>query len=267
MGSRGTFNRNIVPITFPDHGRSVEKIFQEQLRQALSALGLSEIRSDLITNEFFSFDIMTYPRFSPLRNKRNVVYLETATPMPIDDTLFEEVNLLHKERFACGLARNVAEKAMLLSHTTATVVSALVTLGPSEYFVISKTFRGKPEKREKVQVDCCLCNRTLQEGISFVENLYSLILGKKIRIYLRSDFYYFAEPSFSFEVAFEETDSKYLLGSGGFMREGIVNLLNKMYPHKKVRNILFVGFPYQKLLNLKVGKTIDDWNVDYNSIK
>jgi phenylalanyl-tRNA synthetase alpha subunit len=265
MTKQTVLNKNITPAIFPEHGGNSEKVFQERLRQILLNLSLREVKSSFITNEFYSFDILGFPQYLMLRTKKNILYYEENEIQQINDGLFESIKLLHKERFGYDLDRHVSEKSMLLSHTTSTIVESLINFGPDELFVISKTFRSKSEKAEKTQVDICLRDRTLPEVISFVENLYEILLNRKIKIRLTSDFYFFCEPSFSFEVSLEGSDKKFLLGSGGFIRDECLNLINKKHSKDKARNIIFIGFPYQKILNMVLGEKFDNWNIDYNT--
>ncbi len=263
--NKNFLNKDIVPTVFAERGGNSEKIFQERLRQVLISLGLKEIESSFVTNEFCSFDVLTFPQYSLLRTKKNILYFEEGKTKQINDDLFEDIKLVHKERFGYNLDRYTSEKTMLLSHTTETIMESLIKFGPDEVFVISKTFRSKPEKAEKTQVDICLRDRTLPEVIAFVENLYEILLNKKVKICLTSDFYFFCEPSFSFEISLEGSGKKFLLGSGGFMREECLNLINKNHFKEKAKNIIFIGFPYQKILNMLLGEEYNNWNIDYNN--
>lgn len=258
-------NKEVIPIIFPDHGESPEKAFQRMLKKILSDFGLSEIRANFITNEFYSFDALGFPQYSLFRTNKNIVYLKEKVALHVDDRLFEDIKILHRGRFGYDLERLVSEQAMLISHTTSTVMEFLMNSGPDEIFVISKTFRGKAERMEKTQVDICLRNRTLPEVISFVENLYEIILNKKIKIRTISDFYFFCEPSFSFSAKLGESNKEIMLGSGGFMREEELTLLNKKFGENN-KNIIFIGFPYQKILNLSLGEDSNNWNANYNKI-
>lgn len=255
-------NKNIIPINFPDRGEHPEKIFQHKLRNLLASFGLKEIESKLIVDEFTSFDQLLFPQFSSVRTKKNVIYVKGKTKK-INKNLFNGIAEAHLNRFGYQLNRKISERSMLLSHTTASIVDYLIDLKPMEIFIISKTFRAKKERREKTQVDFTLINRTLPEVMAFIDILYSQILNKKIKIEITPDFYYFAEPSFSFKAKIGENKIK--LGSGGFMRNEILNLINKGNK-TRIKSIVFIGLPYQKLLNLSLGKKYDDWGVDYNKL-
>jgi phenylalanyl-tRNA synthetase alpha subunit len=150
---------------------------------------------------------------------------------------------------------------MLLSHTTASIADFLIAFKPIEIFTISKIFRAKKERREKTQIEITLIDRNLSETMAFICNLYSQMLNQKVKIQILSDFYYFCEPSFSFKATIN--GDEIMLGSGGFVRQEILNLINKR--HKtNFKSIIFLGFPYQKILNLSLGKKYNAWETDYN---
>lgn len=257
-------NKDIAPFTFSDRGENLEKSFQRRLRAVLSNFGLREITAHLITNEFYSFDALLVPQYSPLRTDRNIVYLKERGGRKIESDLFEEFKIMHKRRFGYDLNRQVSKQTMLLSHTTSPIAEFLINYGPDEMFVISKTFRRKQEKMEKTQIDICLCDRPLPEVISFIEILYEIMLNKKVKINLTSDFYYFCEPSFTFTACQGENGKEIALGSGGFLHEEELSLINKKYGSGR-KNIIFIGLPYQKLLNLALGEGCSNWNIDYNN--
>lgn len=269
MGTPMKLNKDIIPIKFSERGEHPEKKFQDKLRNLLLSFKLTETGYELITNEFYSFDVLIFPQYSPVRTNKNIIYLKRRDGKEIDHELFEKIKMIHKTRFGYDLNLKISKQKILLSHTTSLIMESLVNFGPNELFSISKIFRNKDERKEKTQIDICLCNRSIPEVITFMENLYSSLLNKRIGIKLTSNFHYFCEPSFSFSCHFKDKgkSNKIVLGTGGFMRDNLVQLLNEKYPSKRVDNVVLIGFPYQKILNLSLGQKYDNWDIDYNHIK
>ena len=108
MINQNNINKNIVPITFPDYGENLEKIFQRKLKKILSNFNLKEIKANLITSEFSSFDVLTFPQYSLLRTDKNIIYLEGGKVQKIKNELFKKIKTLHKNRFGYDLDRKIS---------------------------------------------------------------------------------------------------------------------------------------------------------------
>lgn len=94
-----------------------------------------------------------------------------------------------------------------------------------------------------------------------MEKLYAHLLLQPSEIGITSDFYYFLEPSFSFKL--RQQDTYIPFGSAGYMRESTLNIVRNK-TSAPVESIIFIGIPYLKLLNLRIGLPYNEFDLDYN---
>ena len=256
-------NANIVPIPPVEYGKHPETDLEEDLSKFMLGMGIQRVGAETAMTEHQVFDALGYPQYAPIRSNKHVVYVDSETDRDLECGCCDEVSALHRKRF--GYERNLekAKRIMLVSHTTAIAVKHLME-ELEEFFVISKTFRNKKERLEKSQIDLVLINRSLPELMAFLKALYSFLLQEQVELEATSDFYYFCEPSFSFLMS-NGKNSKLPMGSGGFMRQELLDIIT-FRTGQKADTVSFLGLPYQKLLNMRLGKDPFDYSIDYNSV-
>lgn len=264
MKEPGVLNPNIVPLKFPARGRHPETSLQGDIDTFFTQFGIQRVDMPIITTDFFTFDFLGMPEYSPVRSADNIIRLDdgATTDQETPPEIIDIIAKLHQMRFGLPLPSTDRNRNLLVSHTTAQLVANLCEHGPREIYTISKTFREKKEKREKTQVEAVLVDRSVPEIIAFVEKLYSCLTGNAVNLQLFSDFYYFLEPSFSFSTMVDGKARS--IGSAGFARTEVMDVMRRMHPDMNARTIAFVGIPYQKLLNLRLGEKFDNLDIDYN---
>jgi len=265
MKNPEVLNPDIVPLRFFARGEHPETSFQEDLDAFFFQFGVQRVDMPILTTDSFSFDFLGLPEYSPVRSDDSVLRFgeSVAADQDIPQDIIDIIHRLHQMRFGLPPRTEGQDRNMLVSHTTAQLIENLLKNGPREIYTISKTFREKKERREKTQVEAVLLDRSLPEIIAFMERLFSCLSRRQMNLQLFSDFYYFLEPSFSFSTMIG--GEARAMGSAGFVRAEVLEVIRKMHPNMSARAIAFVGIPYQKLLNLRLGERFDDFDIDYNS--
>jgi phenylalanyl-tRNA synthetase alpha subunit len=263
MSSSDTFNADIVPRPPCAYGIHPGTALEEDISKIMQAFGIRRVPPEVVMTEHQVFDVLQFPQYSPVRTQKNVVYVSgehghKQHPIEHDDA----ISHLHEQRFGYARDSEKAKRLMLCSHTTAILIKNLMS-NIEPIYTISKTYRNKKERREKTHAEIVLVDHSLPEVISFMQTIYSYLLQRVVELGVTADFYYFCEPSFSFSMP--QGSGSVPMGSGGYVREELLQLLSK-HSSVKPNAVALVVLPYQKILNMRIGKKPFDYTVDYNAI-
>ncbi|MFX0101364.1 MAG: phenylalanine--tRNA ligase subunit alpha [Candidatus Hodarchaeota archaeon] len=223
------------PRIFPGKIHPLVEIINK-IREIFFSMGFIEIRGPIIESAFFNFDALWQPQDHPAREMHDTFYLSNPAKAKLPAGKYvDAVAAAHENGFDTGSTgwgykwnKDIAQKTILRTHTTATTVRQLgkaiqegVKL-PLKVFSIDRVFRNE-------KVDFSHLAEFMQvEGIVIGENVTLADLrGTLVEFYkkmgfdkviTRPGFFPYTEPSMEISVYSKELNTWMEIGGSGIFR-------------------------------------------------
>ncbi len=230
----------------------------EKIRKIFQMMGFEEVQGDYVVSTFWDMDALFIPQDHPARELQDTFYLKKPERLEIED---EEYMMRVKDMHENGggisrgwqykWSREVAERAMLRTHTTVNSIRYLYEhrKPPVRMFSIGRVFRREnmdsthlPEftQIEGIYMDEDSNFRML---LGILKKFYSLMGFPTIRF--RPSYFPYTEPSLEVEVYY---NGEWLeLGGAGIFRPEVTEPLGIEYP------VLAWGLGLERLAMITLG--------------
>lgn len=251
--------QTFAPAVYPAKKHPLSRLGAE-IRKVFTDMGFTEFDEEYVQPSFWNLDILYIPQDHPARELQDTFYLEHPARIEMtDEALVEKIRSIHEnggDTGSCGWggkwSRDMAEQALLRTHTTVNTIKALAAhaKAPSKCFSISRIFRKESidstHLPEFTQIEGFILdeNANFDMLISLIREFYSKMGFDQIRI--RPAYFPYTEPSLELEVFFH---GKWMeLGGAGIFRPEVVAPFGIKTP------VLAWGFGFERLAMLK-------WNI------
>ncbi|MBT4870762.1 MAG: phenylalanine--tRNA ligase subunit alpha [Candidatus Diapherotrites archaeon] len=237
--------------------------FIKELRQKMVELGYTEMKSTLVTHEFYHFDGLYQPQNHPARTWTDTYQLKQPTHGKIANkkavaaikAAHENGGVSDSKGWGYTWDLQTAEKLMPPGHGTGFDIVELCKpcTVPGKYFVITRCFRpdvlDATHLLEFSQLDCFI----IGEGINFKHLLGQLELiareiGGAEKVKFFPDYYPFTEPSVQLSAYNPTVGWMEFAGGGVFRPEMLENL-----GYKKGTTAIAWGLGIDRLAMMKLG--------------
>ncbi len=252
----GTF----APSLYPAKKHPLSRLGDE-IRRMFTDMGFTEIDDEYVQPAFWDMDVLFVPQDHPARELQDTFYLERPSRICIEDEeLVRKVRDIHEHGGDTGSAgwggawsRDMAEQAMLRTHTTVNTISYVAAHpdAPAKAFSLSRIFRKESidstHLPEFTQIEGIIIDEkgNFDMLVSVIREFYSRLGFDRIRI--RPAYFPYTEPSLELEVFFY---GKWMeLGGAGIFRPEVVAPFGVKHP------VLAWGFGFERLAMLKWGIT------------
>ena len=234
-----------------------------RVRQVFLEMGFTQIKSPLVESSFWDFDALFQPQDHPARDMQDTFYVARPgrTDLP-DEALVNRVKEVHENGGQCGSLGwqykwdvELAKKAVLRTHTTATTVRALAKnpKGPGKVFVIGPVFRRETVDYKHLpvfhQVDGIIVDGqgSLSSLLGTLDAFYRKMGFEKFQF--RPAFFPYTEPSVEIFVWNEEHSDWIEMGGSGIFRPEVTEPLGCREP------VLAWGLGLERLAMFRLGLT------------
>lgn len=252
----GTF----APAVYPAKKHPLSRLGDE-IRRMFTDMGFTEIDDEYVQPAFWDMDVLFVPQDHPARELQDTFYLQNPSRIRVDDEdLLNKVREIHEHGGETGSSgwggewsRDMAEQAMLRTHTTVNTISYVAAHpdAPAKAFSLSRIFRKESidstHLPEFTQIEGIIIdeNGNFDMLVSVIKEFYSRLGFDRIRI--RPAYFPYTEPSLELEVFF---NGKWMeLGGAGIFRPEVVAPFGVKHP------VLAWGFGFERLAMLKWGIT------------
>ena len=232
----------------------------EEIREIFLGMGFEEISGKIVESSFWNFDALFVPQDHPAREMQDTFYLSKPEKISLDKRFVENVRIAHEGGiYSLGWRykwnEELAEKALLRTHTTAVTIKYLAMNGNKEakVFCIGRVYRKEKITYKHLpefhQVEGIVVgNVTFRDLIGILKEFYKRLGFEKIRF--RPSYFPYTEPSLEIEIFFERKNRWLELGGAGMFRPEVIRPFGVEY------NVLAWGLGLERLLMLKYD--IDD---------
>lgn len=251
-------------------------IIKNQVREVFHSLGFTEIRGPMVETAFYNFDCLYQPQDHPAREMHDTFYLKNPEKGDLPKQHFvDKIRAIHENGGDTGStgwqytwSPEIAQKALLRTHTTATTLRHLKTFAeqkenlPIKLFCIDRVFRNenldKTHLAELQQIDGIIIDKhaTLSDLIGQITTFYKKMGFKKV--ITRPGFFPYTEPSMEVSVYSEKHGWVEMGGSGIFRPE-----VTYAWGIKEPVRVLAWGLGLERLALLKLNR--DDIRDLYDS--
>ncbi len=231
-----TFAPTVHPGKLHPLGRLIQSI-----REIFFSLGFSEIEGDYIQSSFWNMDALFIPQDHPAREIQDTFYMSEPSMIDLPDDKVDLIKGVHENGGGTGSIgwgyqwkRDVAEKAMLRTHTTVNTIRYLAENpeSPLKVFGVGRVFRHEaidsthlPEFHQ-IEGIAMEEGASLQMLIGLLKEFYKLMGFPNIRI--RPSYFPYTEPSLEVDAEFR---GKWLeLGGAGIFRPEVTEPLGVKHP-------------------------------------
>ncbi|MFH1285204.1 MAG: phenylalanine--tRNA ligase subunit alpha [Candidatus Micrarchaeota archaeon] len=234
------------------------RTMNERMRAIFSELGFEEMKGEVVESSFWNFDALFQPQDHPARELADTFYLKTPEKLALpSDEIVARVKKAHEKGWKYKWKREIAEQAVLRTHTTAVSARYLVDTrdgkrkAPAKYFSIGKVYRNEATDykhlAEFFQVEGIVVweDASFADLLGILKEFYRKLGFEKIRF--RPSFFPYTEPSLEIEVWFEEKKAWLEFGGAGVFRPEVCIPLWGKYP------VLAWGLSLERPLMLKLG--------------
>ncbi len=252
--------QTFAPAVYPAKKHPLSRLGAE-VRQIFTDMGFTEFDGEYVQPAFWNLDILFIPQDHPARDLQDTFYLESPSKIHVDDEkLVQMVKEIHENGGDTGStgwggtwSREMAEQALLRTHTTVNTIKAISENSepPAKVFSISRIFRKESidstHLPEFTQIEGFIIdeNANFDMLVSLIRKFYSKMGFDQIRI--RPAYFPYTEPSLELEVFF---NGKWMeLGGAGIFRPEVVAPFGITTP------VLAWGFGFERLAMLKWGIT------------
>ncbi len=247
---------------FPGKPHPFRRILQET-RRAFLELGFDEVESPLVESSFWNFDALFQPQDHPARDMQDTFYVGRPASVAIaDDHLLSAVRAAHETGGDTGSVgwrypwrRDVAERPVLRTHTTAATIRALAQnpVAPRKIFCVGPVFRRETIDYKHLpvfhQVDGIIVDpqASLSSLLGTLDAFYRKMGFKKFQF--RPSYFPYTEPSIEIFVFLEEKKEWVEMGGAGIFRPEVTQPLGCRDP------VLAWGLGMERLAMFRYGLT------------
>ncbi|MGC8662259.1 MAG: phenylalanine--tRNA ligase subunit alpha [Candidatus Micrarchaeia archaeon] len=214
--------------------------FLDELREAYVAMGFNEITGPIIEPSFWVFDSLFVPQDHPAREMQDTFYLLNPGKIKLNDKkLIKNVKKVHEKAWHINWYKEVAEQAILRTHTTSISARFIYNLDkdilrgispskPLQLFSLGRVFRNESidykHLAEFYQTDGIIMgvNLTLANLFDVLKKIYNSI---GIEIKFKPSYFPFVEPGVEVDILY---NGEWLeLGGAGMIRKEITGIVSK----------------------------------------
>lgn len=252
--------RAFAPAVFPAKKNPLSRLAAE-IRKLFTEMGFEEVDGEYVVPAFWNLDVLFIPQDHPARELQDTFYLESPGKIMVDEEkLMAKVAKIHEDGGDTGSvgwggkwSREMAEKALLRTHTTINTITYLHgnPEPPAKVFSLSRIFRKEAVDSTHLPEFTQIEGIVLDESASFdmlvgmIKEFYSKMGFDTIRI--RPAYFPYTEPSLEVEVFF---NGKWMeLGGAGMFRPEVLAPMGVKHP------VMAWGFGFERLAMLKWGIT------------
>lgn len=251
--------QTFAPAVYPAKKHPLSRLGAE-VRKLYTDMGFTEVDEEFVEPAFWDLDVLFVPQDHPARELQDTFYLSNPKKFVLDDEkLVKTIKEIHETGGKTGStgwggkwSREMAEQAMLRTHTTVNTISYISRHpeAPAKVFSLSRIFRKESidatHLPEFTQIEGIVIdeNGNFDMLVSLVREFYAKMGFDTIRI--RPAYFPYTEPSLELEVFF---NGKWMeLGGAGIFRPEVVAPFGVKCP------VLAWGFGFERLAMLK-------WNI------
>lgn len=212
-----------------------------KIRNIFIEMGFEEMEGNMIESSFWTFDALFQPQDHPARELADTFYMMTPGKIAIpDEGLLDRVGKAHKQGWKYEWSREIAEQAVLRTHTTAMSARYVAEAGmgkrktPGKFFAAGRVYRNEATDfkhlAEFQQVEGIIVdeNASFTDLLGTLKEFYSKLGFKKIRF--RPHYFPYTEPSLEIDVFYEPRNEWMELGGAGIFRPEVCGALWGKYP-------------------------------------
>ncbi|MEM4662902.1 MAG: phenylalanine--tRNA ligase subunit alpha [Candidatus Diapherotrites archaeon] len=237
--------------------------FLDEVRAKLVAMGFEEMKSPLIVEEFYNFDVLFQPQNHPARDWTSTFRLKSPKYGRLPNRkIVMAVKAAHENgantgstgwgyKWSADLARRLMPAAHGTAHSARQMVEGVEI--PKKYFAIARCYR--PDKIDKTHLmefnqleGIIVANLSFRHLLGMLKEFAEEIAGAK-EVRFKPDYYPFTEPSVELSAKHPELGWIEFGGAGLFRPEVVRPLGIKC-------NVLAWGLGIDRLAMFKLG--IDD---------
>ncbi len=211
-----------------------------EIKAAYLSMGFREVSGPIVEPSFWVQDSLMIPQDHPARDMQDTFYLENPQSIDISDNmLLKRVAKEHEKAWHGNWKDEIAEKAMLRSHSTSVTARFLYSLNnveeyelPIKIFSVGRVFRNENVDYRHLadfyQADGMIIGRhlTLANLFDTLTRLYR-ILGLKTRFL--PTYFPFVEPGVEIQAFYEERNEWLEMGGAGILRHEIIRAAGKKF--------------------------------------
>lgn len=211
-----------------------------QIKRAYLSMGFREVSGPIVEPSFWVQDSLMIPQDHPARDMQDTFYLENPQSIDISDNkLLKRVAKEHEKAWHGEWKDEIAEKAMLRSHSTSVTARFLYSLNnvedyelPIKIFSVGRVFRNENVDYRHLadfyQADGMIIgeNLTLANLFDTLTRLYKM-LGLKTRFI--PTYFPFVEPGVEIQAFYEERGEWLEMGGAGVLRHEIIRAAGKKF--------------------------------------
>lgn len=232
----------IEPV-FPGKVHPLVSVF-EKTRRVFLEMGFEETDSGYVESSFWDFDALFQPQDHPARDMQDTFYVGRPSKCRLpEEELVEKVRDTHEGVGECGSigwryswSRELSEKSVLRTHTTASTVRALHAKpqGPRKVFCVGPVFRRETVDYKHLPVFHQVDGIIIDESASFANLLgtlqafYSKMGFTKFQF--RPAFFPYTEPSVEIFVWSDKKSDWVEMGGAGMFRPEVTEPLGCKSP-------------------------------------
>lgn len=205
----------------------------DRVRRVFLEMGFTEFVSPWVESSFWDFDALFQPQDHPARDMQDTFYVARPDRCRLpDDAFVERVRATHEDGGDTGStgwqyqwSRDLAQRPVLRTHTTATTIRALAQHAqgqPGKYFVIGPVFRRETADYKHLpvfhQVDGIIVDRhaSLATLIGTLTAFYAKMGFPKVKV--NPSFFPYTEPSAEVLLYLESRRDWVEMGGSGIFR-------------------------------------------------
>jgi len=218
------------------------KNFIDEIKDAYLSMGFKEISGPIIEPSFWVFDSLFVPQDHPAREMQDTFYLVNPGKVNVkDEKLIEKVKAMHEKAWHINWYKEVAEQALLRTHTTSVSarfiyelrnnlkeLASISAVKPLQLFSVGRVFRNESidykHLAEFYQTDGIVIgiNLTLANLFDVLKRIYASI---GVEIKFKPSYFPFVEPGVEVDILH---NGEWLeLGGAGIIRKEITDIVSK----------------------------------------
>jgi len=236
------------------------KNFIDEIKEAYLGMGFKEISGPIIEPSFWVFDSLFVPQDHPAREMQDTFYLLNPGKVNVkDEKLVKKVKAMHEKAWHINWYKEVAEQALLRTHTTSVSarfiyklrdnlkeLTSISAVKPLQLFSVGRVFRNESvdykHLAEFYQTDGIVIgvNLTLANLFDVLKRIYNSI---GVEIKFKPSYFPFVEPGVEVDILY---NGEWLeLGGAGIIRKEITDIVSKKI------NVLAWGLGVERALIAK----------------
>ncbi|MGC8710229.1 MAG: phenylalanine--tRNA ligase subunit alpha [Candidatus Micrarchaeia archaeon] len=245
-------NKEFVGKSFKEYNVNIEveraevakrhplRSFIEEVKDAYTSMGFTEISGPIIEPSFWVFDSLFVPQDHPAREVQDTFYLSNPGKLKVgDEKLVNEVKKVHEKAWHINWYKEIAEQAVLRSHTTNVSARFIYNLRqnaknigdlemPLKLFSVGRVFRNESidykHLAEFYQTDGIVIGEKLTLSKLF-DTLLKIYKSLGTEIKFKPSYFPFVEPGVEVDILY---NGEWLeLGGAGIIRKEISDISKK----------------------------------------